>query len=332
MVLSQNFPKSCRSLTFPEISRYARVAQPSKGLLSREIERALRWIGCDVFRYEFDGRPEAGEDPYLYTPDQILYNYVESGFPVILGLRTEEQAHAAVIVGHTFEPDAWWPEAQEAYYPCLTPEMPWRNGSLWTPEFILHDDNFGPYLVVPKDTILSNAMFILVPVPLELNMNMEPGTVELYAALLLYDSGMIDLVSAEQNQCEWAANLSEVQRGRKVALRTVLTDASALMHHISTSSYSAVVKNIYEAANLPEHVWLVEISRGSMYPNKLKLGELIYDASCNPYDVVSGLEPVILMHTPGMVWLHPAGSKTLPVWVPDDRPTSLLCRPHYGEA
>ena len=82
---------------------------PSKGLYFAELKRCVTAMGRvpELHDYRKNKRPPPHE-----RPEQIIYRYVESGIPVLVGFATSKQStHLVVIVGHTFNPDSWMSHA-----------------------------------------------------------------------------------------------------------------------------------------------------------------------------------------------------------------------------
>jgi hypothetical protein len=91
--------------------------------------------------------------PTEYQRD--LYGAIESGFPALVGFELEDTSpsatggprHAIPVFGHTFNEDTWLPEAHRAYFGGQLSYYPSEN---WLSTFVVHDDNFGPYLCLPR--------------------------------------------------------------------------------------------------------------------------------------------------------------------------------------
>ena len=195
LILSATFP-GCKALSFPEISRRAGLASPDEGLDQEEIQAALSGAGCEVIVHHLLKRGRRGRKIRSPIPaglpgsparrgltcDELLHLYQESGFPVIVGLTTAKENHALLVVGHGLDSDAWWPAASEDYYPILGGVYEWRRASLWTPGYYVHDDNFGPYMSVPKDYLNRYAHCLFLCLPSSLGIQMKPEQAKAVAA------------------------------------------------------------------------------------------------------------------------------------------------------
>ena len=85
-----------------------------------------------------------------------LYGFIESGAPALLGFELEDPnanageagRHIIPVVGHTFNEDAWMPEADRNYF---AKGLSYYPSESWLSTFVAHDDNFGPYYCLPRN-------------------------------------------------------------------------------------------------------------------------------------------------------------------------------------
>jgi len=181
-------------MTMPEITEQASRLQtgsgravPSSGLEVSQMNLVLEEMGYPPVVYNFMDVPE--EQFPLEHPDEIAYRYSESGFPVILAIRTRDAGHALVVVGHTFEPNMWWSLAQEPYYGPSKERRPFQTSTRWVDDFIIQDDNMGPYLLMPKE-IAQTRLIAAIIVPLPPTIHMKAEEAERYAWTLASDQGI----------------------------------------------------------------------------------------------------------------------------------------------
>ena len=50
------------------------------------------------------------------------------------------------VIGHTFSEDMWVPDADNYFE-----KQKYYSSERWMSEFLIHDDNFGPYLCLPRN-------------------------------------------------------------------------------------------------------------------------------------------------------------------------------------
>jgi len=149
-----------RHWTFPAIDRALGKDFPHPGLTAAEMKNAIEGMGFHVLDYNYEENPRPN-----YPADSIVYSYMESGIPVLVlfGLRPKRQedamaGHVVAVIGHTFERHAWWPEAERRYYAKLFENQPgFLKSTAWM-DFLIHDDNYGPYLVMPKDFLRAGSV------------------------------------------------------------------------------------------------------------------------------------------------------------------------------
>jgi len=126
-------------------------AFPGAGLSNDEICDILHRIGANTFEGNYTG---ASVHPVPYQ--RYLYGAVESGFPAILFFDTQQRdssgqtaSHAIPIFGHTFNEDAWVPDANLLYFPMRQATKA-LSSDTWVSMFLGHDDNAGSNYCIPR--------------------------------------------------------------------------------------------------------------------------------------------------------------------------------------
>ena len=130
------------------------LMNPGDGLSSDEICHILRQVGAETFVGDYTGKTTP-KVPY----ERHLYGAIESGFPAILFFETEEQGasgvtacHTVPVFGHTFNEDAWVPDANLFYFPMRKATRALSSGT-WVSMFVGHDDNAGSNYCIPQNYI-----------------------------------------------------------------------------------------------------------------------------------------------------------------------------------
>jgi hypothetical protein len=277
---------------------------PSRGLHQVQIAQALSESGYRVVNYDFESaRDERGE---AREADRIVYRYVESGIPVILGIDTQIGRHTVVLLGHGFDADAWWPGAGPGYYPTLAGGGSWLPSSFWATDYIIHDDNFGPYLNLSRGSVRIRGVAAIVAIPNCLNMMMLPEEAEPKAMSALsvvlreaydpvvtgaYPGGLTnEAARVVDDVYDWAAR-------SQLVLRTVLVSREEFAVHIAHSEYAPeVIEALLKIDR--EWMWMVEISSPVLFGEKLKFGEILLDPGVPP--MFPGTSPLGI-HLPGYV-------------------------------
>lgn len=110
------FPGSFSEVeTAIDINRLAGVCEDRKGGLSApEMTQFFHAVGQDVkfCDYSFKLFDEEGRK-HLLTD---VYSFIESGCPVIAGVKTYSAGHALTFIGHTFDKNSWSAMADLGYY------------------------------------------------------------------------------------------------------------------------------------------------------------------------------------------------------------------------
>jgi len=297
---------------------------PTAGLNLQEMLMALESNGYAPISYVFETADQVNR------ADQIVYRYIESGLPVILLLKLEDGGHSVVAAGHTFDKDAWWPGARRDHFPSLAAEDQWLSSALWTPEYILVDDNYGPALTMTRGGLRNRAFGSIVPLPREARIFVTAEDAEsLVAGTLFGDvfATVLDAVHAV-SPGPWIPWLLQALRHRseQLVLRTFLRESEKLRHHVlSSTEYASQTKDAIRSLQMPERIWLVEISVPSLFGEKLKLGEVAVNPHIPRPVLRQPTDALVWLHVTGMVWAPP-GPTVDPVATETETPTTLLLR------
>jgi len=81
---------------------------------------------------------------------KTIYHAIESRLPVILVFRlTNKKSHSVAIIGHTFNKHIWLAYSFKEYFSSKKEEIDYLSSFLWCDNFIISDDNLGPYYYIP---------------------------------------------------------------------------------------------------------------------------------------------------------------------------------------
>jgi hypothetical protein len=189
-------------LSFGEIGDRAECHDASEGLTSDQMVAVLESLDCQVFRLAGQGTIESEDENDIeatgaeggdadfgdvgefraatvpFLADEVIYRYIESELPVIALIKIGKDYHTLFVVGHSFERESWWPEARDGYYPQLGENEEWLPSSLWSNSFYLLDDNYGPYMSMPRDVCRERVIELLIPIPNQIEMKASGEAVE----------------------------------------------------------------------------------------------------------------------------------------------------------
>ncbi|MFA5064053.1 MAG: hypothetical protein WC566_01120 [Dehalococcoidia bacterium] len=112
-------------------------AIPSEGLTNQQIVMAFRSLGYDPAQHDLVDKTSK----QIY---RILYNYIESGIPLVASIVTgTSMDHAITVLGHGLEDDC--SPTPEAFPNAEKVEWQYIDAADYNTVFIISDDQYGPY-------------------------------------------------------------------------------------------------------------------------------------------------------------------------------------------
>ena len=262
--------------------------------------------------------------------------YVESGIPVILGLRVGSGlGHAVTVIGRAF----------------VKRDCPTSRAIDYVAAYIVHDDQAGPYMWLGMDEELSKR-FSLTPEDMvthsvdgelvEVNVREHAvfavalmptrvfSTAE--AAEVTADARLDAVLRSIADVKKWLSQkgldvnhrlldeLEAAHNARQIVLRTYLTSASGYRRHLVKGTASEALKNALSSIHLPHFAWVTEISTRDSYNHSSPAMRRIYGHTL--LDATStgrGGDGLLMLHIPGLVVTRdvdasPGGEeKTIPI-------------------
>lgn len=240
---------------------------PTAGLYVWQMAEALRQIKFASVIYS--------RKAFTGSFDHLLYTYIESGIPVLAAF----QNHVVVLFGHQSD----YANVQAA---APTKGLPYILSSAFNRAFVGNDDNGIPYQVLrgsptktPWEEMESTSDFrklgdieqIVVPLPERVFLAAENAEKLMTTLLTGNEFGY--------------AKLSPMINSTTPVLRLFLTTGKAFKKRMQgrNGMGHATVEEVYRDLPLPHFIWVCEVSSPAIYPGKV-LGEMIWDATRNPYD------------------------------------------------
>lgn len=233
---------------------YGRLV-PSKGLTVGQITQMFSKFG---FYPESYFREVPDYKPIFNT---LLYQYVESGLPVVAGL----PGHAITLIGHVSDFDA-------TKKCCHSDEF--LTG------YIINDDNYMPYQVLGKGknkhsdhwSKFSIADIDSFVVPLYEKIHMSGEHVMKHVEAILSDSHLgIDACS-------------KVLTNNEVVTRIFLTSSKSFKKVRRKDVLPFGISKVYAELSMPKFIWVCEISKRELFSRGKIVGELIFDATASQFD------------------------------------------------
>ncbi|MGC4073998.1 MAG: hypothetical protein QM760_16100 [Nibricoccus sp.] len=257
---------------------------PSRGLHLWQMAETLRREGFAPLTYF--------RDNYVDTFYELLYTYVESGFPVFAML----QGHVVVALGHHSDYSMVLPKGDR-----------FVKSSVFNRAFVINDDNFFPYQrIEPKTTSAATTPNPMISgYPLE---DIVAFSVPLPEKVFLAAEEFHSLVDTllKDHVLGIDACSPKLKDAPVVVTRQFLTTCKSFKQHLQDRGMgSAVVRDVYFDLPLPHFIWVCELTTPDLYVSGKQQvwGEILWDATRNAYEPAG----FIAVHYPERLWVD-AGS------------------------
>jgi hypothetical protein len=242
-----------------------RVFPGRRGLRVEQMLSAIQESDHDPLVIPVRAKQDVPPNPYEVM--ETVQPYLESGLPVVMLLEHSSGGHAVVAIG-------------------LASGTPMSH---LPPGLIIHNDNQGPYRVLPysphdKGYALNQCMTVIVPLPRGISMSAKEASKrsgELFGVWLrafVKDPAVVTL-----NDDLWT--------------RTYLcTRHSFRAWAKSDTGLDAAAAKLYRTSEMPQYVWVTEFHDARQFDplqpqNRTRIGEIVLDAGA---DVFHGDDLVFL--------------------------------------
>ncbi|BCA62675.1 hypothetical protein HMP09_1909 [Sphingomonas sp. HMP9] len=286
----------------------------SESLNADNIVRALRSMGQHPVVYQSENN--VWDIPHTRTISQ----YLDSGIPVIVGLKREDRVgHAVVAVGTVTEPLAPVAEAEPA-------------PSDRTIHILVNDDQRGAYQLLPvtreatsptgadldahgsgadetepatTEASMDDAIFLIVPLPGKVFLKAEVAEAiarDKVEQMVEDRKKMLKLAKTKRSGPTWDADPEFYGRDPTTLLaRTYLTSGWKYKHRMMRNTAAPELLDEIGVMQLPRFVWVTEFSLPAdiVDPDpckRLVRGHVVIDATGNRFDDGA----VLLAHIPGI--------------------------------
>jgi len=292
---------------------------PSRGMTGHQIGVSWEKLGLEPVLYDYmlDDYALDENKTELQHREQIIYRYLESGIPVLIGINAGREMHALVVIGHSFTPDSWMAQAKTSYYQVPKTGFYYHCCTNWIERFVVQDDNFGPYTLVLSD-FLQHFGCKLITVGLPPGIYLMPEDAEVFVGDMLSPS-IHDIISIfdhiidefnsdtdnEETQSDetisWYNEFKYHAKRHELVLRTYLKKSSDWIESVSKEYFFEEYKDILNSTPLPEYIWVVELSWPFIFQHSRKLcGVVIID----PTDEIT---PAVETMLQGWLWIQVPG-------------------------
>lgn len=273
---------------------------------------------------EDDTKREGMKKEFQDSLQSFIYNYLESGIPVISGVREKKKnelkdiGHTFTIVGHTLNKDE---------------EIKFGNEKIiesreWVTGFIIQDDLIGPYQIIPfqdkrndllaeygKERIskysIEDLTLAIIPIPSSVSFPSEH--ISMWAKTALSTGRDVDYLydKAFQTKPEYAKELLEAhfKDDKYIVIRSQLMKSNyfkmsnriCCFDKTKEESMCSDLYEFYRDMDMPVFIWVCDITTSDemkLLNGTLKnYGEIIFDATAYPESPI----PYLSIHIPGIV-------------------------------
>lgn len=303
------------------VADITRFARPATATESVSLPPASGALSSDAMVRAIAG---AGYQPLCFRRPDIarkILPYVESGIPVILGLKVDGTVgHAVTVVGRVFAKQ----------------DTPTANTIDYVPAFIVHDDQGGPYMWLPSNSKASTAFSFkedtvrrLTSEGKTIELNVESHAVFAVALMSprVFSTAEAAELSALDRIDEALDKMSDTRRllaehqlsinkrflnklesayaSDRIVLRTYLTSAAGYRRHLTNGSACEDLKDALLDLHLPHFTWITEISTIGSYNHASRgmrriYGHTVLDATSTARDG----DGLLVLHLPGLLFTN----------------------------
>lgn len=265
-------------ISYPRINELAGIDHQSRqigfgvGLSPEDMEAVIS--GCGLTYSKIVHEPGASNHELEGEFQRELYGIIESGFPALLGFELQDQSrHIIPVFGHTFNDDTWVADSGRHYFGEGLGHFPSEN---WLSAYSVHDDNFGPYLCIPRHYISKDNFRLILGLKPIATENEAPDIEDL--ALLYARSLAMPLAD---NGTPWQRRFALFADQGLLVLRTILIAKEDYLTHIQQDTSwmgNAIDEQAldYFTRELPDFFWMVELSAPELFSaTRHKFGEIL---------------------------------------------------------
>ena len=250
---------------------------PSKGLTLSQISEIFSNYGM---------HPDIYLKGHSKDFEKILYYYIESGIPIIAGVKNE---HAISIFGHCTDLD--FGAIQEYDHNGFK----YFDTADLIKGYIINDDNHLPYRYLLKNTTAGDKVS-----KYSIN-DIDSFVAPLYEKIFLSADEIKDIVLSILAHPEYGfKKLSKTHKDENLVLRIFLTSSRSYKYFRRHNPIYAGIEKIYIELPMPKFIWVVELSTVDKYKQQKAIGEIIFDSTANKYDRFS----FMYIHYPGFLLIN----------------------------
>ena len=306
------------------------------GLNPIHMIRALKGMGHQPLSHFFEDKLKTDEKcsceksvEEVEPRAEVIFRYLDSGLPVILGISTKGLSHAVTAVG----------TVESVGDIC-------RNGAsydAYVRAFIVHDDQRGPYRYMPlskadephlpNDLLLKHhgevltvedvVSHIFVPLPSRVLLRAENADIVAGDFLDRQVSELGDkLIELAEDDATKAGiiHFFDLVKNKKLIRRTYLTSAGRYRYHLAKSGLNDIIKAELMCRTLPHFVWVTELLDSTGPAAKEADGRpIIGHMVINATSTADPDNDLLVAHYPHVVYHNDIDADD------DEEPATLIC-------
>ena len=208
--------------------------------------------------------------------------------------------HIVPIFGHTFNEDLWVPEAERNYFAHNPHNRAYFPSESWLSSYVGHDDNFGPYVCLPRHYLSPQSFRLLVGM-LPAGVSVPPDEAEPVA----FDFAAQVAAALPFSGIPWLDRFASFCSSGLLVLRTFalardayITDLRGLRDREGFDLEANLTSRL--ATHLPDRFWVVEVSAPELFPgSRRKFGEVLVAATTG---APGSLPEIVGARLPGVVF------------------------------
>jgi hypothetical protein len=284
---------------------------PWEGLRAYQIPKVLNGLGIPYFEFDYQS-PTATKLRDSFPYQRIVYSGIEACAGALVaftmsGPTAGVDGHMIPFFGHTFNEDSWVPNADNEYFNVGT-AIRYLPSDLWLSSFIVHDDNFGSNLCIPKAYLRRDlAQYVVALLPMGYVYN------GLFAEVAASDYfySMLAQIATGASANVWINRLVSFALGRRLVLRLVPITREGYLEHLQAAEDWD--RNREDSTTLSHLrsikmslMWMIELSVPDLFAiNKRKIGEILLDATI-AFSPKVDFKTFILARLPGSYYFFDA--------------------------
>ena len=308
LMMLNNCKETTGLITCEDINRIIGMDHENRALVIKEEygsnDRATEegistWELCKKVFPHFGFKPDNYDQKDF---GEFLYGFIESGYPALLTFSTPRGAHVVAVVGHTWSPHSWFPNAFPSYNGKQRSKR-YLSSLAWINDFVVHDDNFGMQLSLPTHCLNIGAQAEtgkdFAPLegigifPQKKGVQLLGPAAEKEALRMLHQVFRMFYSDGKPPPTEnyYVSHLQEpiFSNVPTVVLRTTLVERSAYLEHLKCPDNMGLcyvrdsLDEIFKQLSDHERVWLVEITEPDLYVGNLsKVIDVLIDPKFDP--------------------------------------------------